>query len=219
MKTPYLILFICIVFASCYSTANNHSPSAMNRQAPFKGEPGKCYAKCLIPDQVKATTENYPIYTGTDTLLNSNIEKQVILLEEKSTKWVKKKADRNCMSSNPDDCLVWCLVESPAVYAEAYVVIDTSSFKEFELKPMTSNSIVSLGGFTEWKEVICDNNISERLISDVQLKLAQEGHYTAPVTSQYDQATKEALKAYQQTHGLPIGSLNLETLDALNVIY
>ena len=33
-----------------------------------------------------------------------------------STKWVKKKADRNCLSADPNDCLVWCLVETPAQY-------------------------------------------------------------------------------------------------------
>ncbi len=27
-------------------------------------------------------------------------------------KWVKKKADQNCLSANPEDCLVWCLVET-----------------------------------------------------------------------------------------------------------
>ena len=33
-----------------------------------------------------------------------------------STKWVKRKADRNCLSADPNDCLVWCLVETPAQY-------------------------------------------------------------------------------------------------------
>ena len=33
-----------------------------------------------------------------------------------STKWVKKKADKNCLSANPDDCLVWCLVEVAPQY-------------------------------------------------------------------------------------------------------
>jgi len=31
-------------------------------------------------------------------------------------KWVKKKTDRNCKSSNPDDCLVWCLVKTKGTY-------------------------------------------------------------------------------------------------------
>jgi outer membrane protein OmpA-like peptidoglycan-associated protein len=33
-----------------------------------------------------------------------------------STKWVKKKADSNCLSADFNDCLVWCLVEVPAQY-------------------------------------------------------------------------------------------------------
>ena len=31
-------------------------------------------------------------------------------------KWVKRKADKNCLSANPEDCLVWCLVAIPATY-------------------------------------------------------------------------------------------------------
>lgn len=30
---------------------------------------------------------------------------------ESKREWIKKKADRNCLSSDPNDCLVWCLVE------------------------------------------------------------------------------------------------------------
>ena len=33
-----------------------------------------------------------------------------------STKWVKKRAERNCLSADPADCLVWCLVEIPTKY-------------------------------------------------------------------------------------------------------
>lgn len=28
-------------------------------------------------------------------------------------KWVQKKTDTNCLSADPKDCLVWCLVEVP----------------------------------------------------------------------------------------------------------
>ena len=30
------------------------------------------------------------------------------------TKWVQKKANKDCLSADPNDCLVWCLVEAPA---------------------------------------------------------------------------------------------------------
>ncbi len=32
------------------------------------------------------------------------------------SEWIKKRADRNCLSAEPDDCLVWCLKEFPAQY-------------------------------------------------------------------------------------------------------
>ncbi len=38
---------------------------------------------------------------------------ETIVVRPASTKWVKKKADRNCLSADPNDCLVWCLVEVP----------------------------------------------------------------------------------------------------------
>jgi len=39
-----------------------------------------------------------------------------VLVERAKEEWVKKKADRNCLSANPDDCMVWCLVKIPAKY-------------------------------------------------------------------------------------------------------
>ena len=33
-----------------------------------------------------------------------------------STKWVKKKSGDNCLSADPEDCMIWCLVEVPAQY-------------------------------------------------------------------------------------------------------
>ena len=38
------------------------------------------------------------------------------LVTPASQKWVKGVADKNCLSSNPKDCEVWCLKEVPAVY-------------------------------------------------------------------------------------------------------
>ena len=35
-----------------------------------------------------------------------------------STRWVRKKADRDCLGADPEDCFVWCLVETPAQYVE-----------------------------------------------------------------------------------------------------
>jgi len=47
------------------------------------------------------------------------VAKEFITIEETTaatSRWIRKRADRNCLSANPDDCLVWCLVEVPAGY-------------------------------------------------------------------------------------------------------
>ena len=38
-----------------------------------------------------------------------------IEVQAATKKWVKQKADKNCLSADPEDCLVWCLVDVPAV--------------------------------------------------------------------------------------------------------
>ncbi|NNE38120.1 MAG: hypothetical protein HKN08_07425, partial [Gammaproteobacteria bacterium] len=44
---------------------------------------------------------------------NYTTETETMVVSPATTKWVKRRADRNCLSANPDDCLVWCLVEVP----------------------------------------------------------------------------------------------------------
>ena len=43
-----------------------------------------------------------------------------------STGWEKKRADRNCLSADPNDCLVWYQVEIPATYDT--IVIQEASY-------------------------------------------------------------------------------------------
>lgn len=42
---------------------------------PINGEPGKCYAKCLMPNTYEPTQEIYILYTGIDKENNPSIEK------------------------------------------------------------------------------------------------------------------------------------------------
>ncbi len=49
-------------------------------------------------------------------LVPLDFEFELEKISEASTKWVKKRADRNCLSADPNDCLVWSLIEIPAQY-------------------------------------------------------------------------------------------------------
>lgn len=44
---------------------------------------------------------------------------------EGGAKWERRRADKNCLSANPDDCLVWCLVK----IADGYAYTDMSKRK------------------------------------------------------------------------------------------
>ncbi|MCC6281950.1 MAG: peptidoglycan-binding protein [Saprospiraceae bacterium] len=230
-----------------------------------------------------------------------------------STKWVKKKADFNCLNANPDDCLVWCLVETPAEYQtltkrvnkgcdgsggadagciktiEVPAVMGTRSVqrikkptsvreeyrpaeykavavrstdesiavsKQFLKTPpsfreefvpaeykavltkavkkqassrtetippeyiaVTKRKLVKAGGFSEWREVLCEEKLTGYKISEIQMALKKAGYYTGTADNKMGAGTKAALSKFQKDKGLPVGNIDLETLKALGVNY
>ena len=82
---------------------------------------------------------------GTQISWNEKVDQRLLdfkfELEEispASTKWVKRRAERNCLSADPADCLVWCLVETPTIYdtiviqEKGYGCMEGFSFSENE---------------------------------------------------------------------------------------
>lgn len=55
-----------------------------------------------------------------------------VLISEESGKWVKKKKDPNCFSSNPEDCLIACYEKIPAQYKTEFYDVMVSSEKTEE---------------------------------------------------------------------------------------
>lgn len=254
-------------------------------------------------------------------------ERQTIEISPASQKWVQKRDSKNCLGTNPDDCMVWCLVEVPAEYktvtkkvlvgcgdgwtikgddciksvkvdpvyktytkkvvatparveytefpaqykertyqklvSEAKVVeelipaaytdwafeavkteatakekivpgkFETRTFQNLgtdatitektipaEIITLQKTNIVSAGGFVEdWREVVCESDITPRLIAQVQKALIDRGYDVGPagIDNILGVDTKAALKKFQQDKGLPIGSLDFETLKALGI--
>jgi N-acetyl-anhydromuramyl-L-alanine amidase AmpD len=73
-------------------------------------------------------------------------------------------------------------------------------------------------GQTEWKEVLCGDKITEKTIEKIQTRLVEAG-YTTPVNGKMGSQTKAALSHFQSDHKLPVGNLDLETLDSLSIKY
>lgn len=58
--------------------------------------------------------EGYTRYEIKEPVFETVMER--IEVRPASAQWVKKKADANCLSADPDDCQVWCMIETPAEY-------------------------------------------------------------------------------------------------------
>ncbi|MEM9547479.1 MAG: peptidoglycan-binding domain-containing protein [Bacteroidota bacterium] len=180
-------------------------------------EPGKCFAKCLMPDKYETYEEDIIVFTGADSETKGVILEEIVL-SPATTTWEKKIADRNCMSNNPDDCLVWCLIEVPEVTKEYLIVTDTNLIKEFRIEKITYQELVKAGGFTEWREVICAADIDKRLYIRIQETLIKKGFGDNIVPNGVvSRPTKEALVNYQKLNGLPVGALDMETLTSLGI--
>lgn len=89
------------------------------------------------PNLANFSLENQYCYYDSDSLTNiiaePEIIKDTIVIEfvdcdamETGTRWIKKKADGKCLSTNPDDCLIWCLVQ----------------VNNFEINDMTGNKLL-----------------------------------------------------------------------------
>lgn len=172
--------------------------------------------------------------------------KEQQLVSPAKQEWVKGKADVNCLSQNPKDCEVWCLKEIPAVYKavekklevapaitkEEVVAAVTKVVPRKKLieparenktevpatyKTVMNKILVKKGGYQEWKEVMCEQDVTDNKVKQIQEALKREGYDPGPIDNVMGGKTKEALAKFQQDKGLPQGNLNIETLNALGV--
>lgn len=255
------------------SSSSNAVMTSSSADVPPNAQPGKCYARCQTEDQYAFNTKQVvatpktvkriqlpALYTTIydtvvirpQTVRFENIPAQYETIREQkmtapaTTKWVKGKADAGCLSANPEDCQVMCLVEVPAQYttvtkrvlkSEAYKreIIVPMEFKIVAKQVKTQNEryteqvipasyktvqervLVKKGGYQGWREVLCGSDLNEAKISQIQSALKAAGYNPGPIDNVFGTQTKEALKSYQRAKGLPVGNLNLETLRSLGV--
>ena len=72
------------------------------------------------PVEYETVTESYVIEPATVRVetMPPAFETVTERIETKpaAVKWVRKTTDANCLNANPDDCMIWCMVETPAEY-------------------------------------------------------------------------------------------------------
>ena len=168
------------------------------------------------------------------------------LVSPPTQKWVKTGNSKNCFSTNPKDCEIWELKQFDAVYQKVnrkvevvpasvreeiipavtqvvprQKIVEPSREVKTEIpvtyKTMMKKVLVKRGGSYEWKEILCEKDVTESRINQIQQALIREGYDPGPVDNQMGEATKQSIVKFQKDKGLPVGNLNMETLKALGV--
>ena len=123
----------------------------------------------------------------------------------------------NCFSSNKEDCTIKCYVVIPEEVETIWVVKDTTLTKDFEKREIYYEELV-MEGYSEEREILCRSKITPAIIDQIQNALRKRNYYTAKNTSTLDVTTTEALRKYQRDNGLPVGKLDMETLNTLEIV-
>jgi len=187
------------------------------RDLPYFAEPDKCYAHCIYSDLYSNETKQILEYTGTNYRAKG-VKRKTVVYSEATTRWEKGKPDPNCLSSNPEDCMVMCLIDVPAVKKTYYVVTDTMANKEFKITELKIRKLIETGGKSGWVEVLCEKDINYIKIREVQQSLKDKGYDVGTIDGIMGGSIKAAIRKFQEDNGLPVGgALNIPTLEHLGV--
>ncbi len=111
----------------------------------------------------------------------------------------------------------------PAEYKTVTVTNEVSPPKERRIKvpakyaTVTKRKLVK-DGMMDWREILCDTNMTEGRISQIQQALAKAGHNPGAIDGVIGQSTMTAVNAFQRKKGLPVDRyLNIATVKALGV--
>ena len=78
-------------------------------------------------------------------------------------------------------------------------------------------SIINGAKRTEWTQVICPAQVTEKFALELKMKLLDAGFDHGSETKTLDGKTKEALRKFQLENKLPYGMIDEKTLTALGL--
>jgi len=73
-------------------------------------------------------------------------------------------------------------------------------------------------GYAKWMPMVCESNMTPKIIKKVQKALELEGFYQGEIDGVWDIESKSSARAYQKSKGLGVTSkLSIETMEALGI--
>ena len=104
---------------------------------------------------------------------------------------------------------------------ETKVLVTPESTREETIpavyRDVKEKKLVRQGGYTVWTEILCASKTTSSRVQDVQRALKSRGYDPGPIDGVMGLKTQTALKQFQNDNNLPVGNLNIKTLEALGV--
>lgn len=201
----------------------------------------------LVPATYKTITETImiepekTILTTVPATYKTVTEK--VLIKPAHTIWKKGRGEIEKVDNSTGEIL--CLVEVPAVYETiSKQILDTPattkevkipaickivSAKEIdtpakEIKTeipavytMVPTKVKVSDSYFKWQSILCETNTNKDIISNLQKELKSRNYNISKINGEYNEETKEAVKAYQRDKKLNQGALTIETLKSLGL--
>lgn len=176
----------------------------------------KCYGQCKKPIYYIDTVKNYYVYTGDSTKENVKLVEIILKDQPKKEIWVQKMNNKNCLSQNPNDCMVWCLETVPAVKESLITVLDTIQTRNFYVHSIAYKQKVDEQKWYK-REVLCSEKLNKDMIKKIQKALKNLDYFDHKVNGKLDNRLIEAMEDFQNENNLYVGGITMEALDLLKI--
>ena len=209
MKNLLLLLPMLLFLFSCsqrikYSVeapATAKVESKKDKDA-IQQKDGKCLINCIIPDHYETSWVTLPIYYGSDA--DAPVRTETLLIEAAKNSWSKNSSGEIT------------LVQTPAVTKEVRVLVDTLFYKDFRFERFETQKLVKSDGVLHETEVLCSDARTPNIFLQISAALKSFGYLETPKT-EWDMKFSQAIQQFQKDNSLPIGDLNLETLQFMGI--
>lgn len=173
----------------------------------FSKNPEDCYVACYEEVPAVYRTEKYQV-------LDTPARTSEVTIPAKYRTVTKKVIDRPArVEEIPVNAEYRTVSKRVLVSPESTRTVDIPA----EYIDVKEKRLVKEGGYTVWTEILCTNKTNSSKVSQIQRALRDKGYDPGPIDGVLGIKTQAALKQYQTDNGLPLGNLNMDTLNSLGV--
>ena len=173
----------------------------------FSDNPEDCFIMCYEEIPAVYRTEKYQVLVS-----DAKTVEEVIPAKYKTV--TKRVIDQPARTVEVPVDAVYDYVNTTVVVADEKVLEEKIPA---EYKTVSSRKLVKKGGYSVWTEILCADQTNSSIIRQLQRALKAEGYHVGPVDGVLGKQTQEAIKKYQEDKGLPIGNMNIKTLESLDL--